>query len=818
MGRHWYLVLAAFLLVLLAGCEIGVGQGPVAEVAFSTPPVTEVGVPVRLTALARLTPSPTPAPPTPTLTPTPLPSAAELLAQAKRAQHNGHLDTASTLYRALLAQRGEAPEVTTARLELAKLLLQQRDYQQASKLLEELAEPQVSAYPAQTLFLLGEAYRFQGQWEQALEYYHRYAQATPTGIGSYLNLPLAECYLQLGEEEKAMALYEEAANDEDFLLPQRAAAMEKLAQLEVVRENYPQAVLWYDRILSLAQIPAYQAKLHYLAAQAYTAWGKQELAQARLLSLIRKYPATSHAYLALRELSEENQREVSHYQRGLICHFNADYSAAIMAFHQHIEAGDDIAEAHYYAARAHRLAGEPRLALEELNEMIATHAYTESRVVAKGWLEKAQIEGLLGQPTEAESTLKRFARLHPTDPLAEEALWRAAKLEERAGDLTDALATYSSLAETYPNGEFAVLAAFRAGLCQYRLGKLAEAFKLWDELKTRHMEPELKAKVLLWLGKAELRLGQDETAQAHLSAATATSPGSYYAIRAREVLGLEEDFTQEWEPGRQFAPEEREELQAWLVGWAGPTPEAGEEDDEAELPGAHFRLGRELLALGLYPEALEEFARAKEASYTDPWALYRLALGFAEDGIYHLSIPCAHQLLKLSPATSPLDAPKLLARLLYPTYYADLALAQAKEKGLDPLLLFALIRQESLFNPDATSWAGARGLTQVIPTTGRWIAEKKGQRDFSPDELYRAYVSMEFGAWYLAEQLKDFGGNRFMALAAYNGGPTNTAHWQDPDPDIFLENITLSETEKYVRKVSEHYAFYQAIYQAPPEG
>jgi soluble lytic murein transglycosylase len=698
------------------------------------------------------------------------------------------------------------------------LLLEQGDPQQAGKLLEEVAQPEVSAYPAQVFFLLGEAYRLQGHWKQAVDWYERYGAASPIGIGSHLTLRLAESYLQLGEDEKAMALYQEAANDVEFLLPQRAATMEKLAQLEVVRQNYPQAVVWYDRILSLAKIPAYQAEVHYLSAQAHVAWGEEELAQDRFLSLVRGYPATSHAYLALRELTEENQKEVSDYQRGMIYLFNADYSAAVTAFYQHIEAGGDIAEAHYYAARAHRLGGESRSALEELDRMMATHTFTESRVLAKGWLEKAQLEALLGQVERAISTLKRFVGLHPTDPLAGEALWRAAKLEEQAGNCSDASVTYSSLAEAYPEGEYALLAAFQAGLCRYRLGQMSAALERWEGLKEKHMQPELKAKVLLWLGKAEREAGQSQKAETYLSAAIATSPGSYYAIRAQEVLGTASSSSPGWEANLDFVTAEREELEAWLESWAGPPPKAGEQGDATPLPGAHFQLGRELLALGLRQEALQEFAQAKDASHADPWTLHRLALGLSEDGIYRLSISCAHQLLKLSPATSPLDAPSLLAKLLYPTYYGDLVLAETEEKGLDPLLLFALMRQESLFDPQATSWAGARGLTQVIPSTGQWIAEKIGWSRFSPDELYRPYVSVEFGAWYLAEQVEGFGGNPFMALAAYNGGPTNSARWRDPDPDIFLENITLAETEKYVRKVYEHYAFYQAIYRTPLQG
>jgi len=90
---------------------------------------------------------------------------------------------------------------------------------------------------------------------------------------------------------------------------------------------------------------------------------------------------------------------------------------------------------------------------------------------------------------------------------------------------------------------------------------------------------------------------------------------------------------------------------------------------------------------------------------------------------------------------------------------------------VSPLLLLALVRQESFYDAQAGSTAGALGLTQVIPSTGAAIATSLGVQAFAATDLYRPTLSLRFGAKYLSDQLGNFGGDAYRALAAYNGGP-----------------------------------------------
>jgi soluble lytic murein transglycosylase len=159
--------------------------------------------------------------------------------------------------------------------------------------------------------------------------------------------------------------------------------------------------------------------------------------------------------------------------------------------------------------------------------------------------------------------------------------------------------------------------------------------------------------------------------------------------------------------------------------------------------------------------------------------------------------------------------PRQLWQLAFPKPYAEAVTATASEFGLDPLLLWSVMRVESRYDPDAVSPAGARGLMQIIPPTQDEIA--KGLKlDLTPGDIYEPEVSIKLGAWYLRSLLDQFDGDTVLALAAYNAGPNNVQSWlEDPkvkDRDDLLRWIGFGETREYVERVSIAYWEYQQIY------
>jgi len=354
-----------------------------------------------------------------------------------------------------------------------------------------------------------------------------------------------------------------------------------------------------------------------------------------------------------------------------------------------------------------------------------------------------------------------------------------------------------------------------------------KAIEAWGELLDTYEGSDPYVQTLFWTGKTLRKSGEMEEARACLVKAASADTEGYYGLRA---IDLDQEEIALWPPDEvdyeiQAVDEtaEREEAEAWLATWLeGP----GHGDGLGSLTPTieeelRFQRGDELLAVGLLDENRAEFDVWRKEVLTDPLTLYQLSLALRERGVYRLSILCAKRLIQLSPAESISQAPRFLQRLVYPTHFDDLVVAEAQANGFDPLLLFALIWQESLFEGQAASWAGAQGLTQVMPATGDWIALQLRWKDYQAEHLYRPYLNVKFGAWYLGRQLRDFENNLFAALAAYNGGPGNAARWLDlvgggnpryGDDDLFVESISNAETRRYVEKVYEHYAVYRELY------
>ncbi len=153
--------------------------------------------------------------------------------------------------------------------------------------------------------------------------------------------------------------------------------------------------------------------------------------------------------------------------------------------------------------------------------------------------------------------------------------------------------------------------------------------------------------------------------------------------------------------------------------------------------------------------------------------------------------------------------------LAYQRPFAEIVLEAAARYELEPHLIWAVMREESHFRPEAVSRVGALGLMQIMPATGREIARSKGMK-ISNLELLQPEVNIDFGAYYLRRMLDQFGGDLDKALAAYNGGPGNVRRWSRSPlgtaPEDFPSVITFLETREYLTKVLNSYHIYNLLY------
>lgn len=229
-----------------------------------------------------------------------------------------------------------------------------------------------------------------------------------------------------------------------------------------------------------------------------------------------------------------------------------------------------------------------------------------------------------------------------------------------------------------------------------------------------------------------------------------------------------------------------------------------------------------LMAMGLFDEAADDVMKRWALRPPDIALTRSLALNMgnaSKDSIFAIEV-----LMKSVPDDYvPELLPITVRQLLYPRYFDNYIVDDSKHFGADPVLVLAIMREESRFNPRAKSEAAARGLLQFIITTARDIGRDIGLVNLDADDLYDPRVVIRLGAKYVSTLSQQFASDDYEIAGAYNAGPNQVKLWKRLAPgdgdDFFLSSINFDETKNYVRKVMNSYKRYTEIYgKAGPQG
>lgn len=375
-------------------------------------------------------------------------------------------------------------------------------------------------------------------------------------------------------------------------------------------------------------------------------------------------------------------------------------------------------------------------------------------------LKKARLLDALNSPDAATQTRDTLLTQFSSSEAAGELRWELAEGRMKAGDMAAAQTWAQQLVEQNPTSDYAPEAAY-------------------------------------WLGKWARQRGDEAAAKVSFERVLQRYPESYYAWRSAVMLGWEVgDFT----TVRYLQPEVRPLDHR-------PVPPAGSETLK-EL----YRLGQDREAYAYWQtEFKNPKAPTVEEQFTD--GLMRLGVQDNLNGIFMVSSlrnredpqeQAEYQALKQQPA---------YWEALYPFPFVDLIETWSQQRQLNPLLVTALIRQESRFEPKIESVAGALGLMQVMPSTGEWIATQLGLTAYRLDD---PNDNVNLGTWYLDYTHDTYNEHSLLAVASYNAGPGAVAGWLErfslDDPDLFVEQIPYPETKGYVESVFANYWNYLRLY------
>jgi soluble lytic murein transglycosylase len=785
-------------LILLSACNSQPAPSPLATNA----PADLTAPAASATPIDLPSPTATATPPPPTFTPTPQPDQA--LREARQAMHDGDFSTAIQKYQALIAGSPNSDHLEEALIDRAYATVRSGDPAAAIELFTQFIDQHFeSDRVADAWFHLGELHFDRAAYQDAIAAYQNYLKLREDVLADFVDERIGDGYTQLNDHANAAESYERALTQASGT-SNVANLREKLALAYRQLGQPTNALAQYDAILSFAQQRGYRASIMLQAGQTLLDAGQNEAGFERFMELVNTYPERNEAYQALLALVNA-EVPVYEFQRGLVDYYAKQYEAAIAAFERFIAANEDHGNAHYYIGLSYKGAGNIGAALTAFADIIDDHP--EASRWGDAWIEKANTQAVGGDIDGAVDTLTTFVKENPTASQAPTALWNAAGLLERSGDYQRAVELNLQLQDDYPNDTNASEALFDAGLDAFRIDDDDTAIEAWRTLSNTYPLSELHPAALLWQGK----VANDRALLAQLAASDA-----YYGLRAGDILSGTNGLP--FVPGNfDVDPDEgRAEAEQWLANWLQVSPESWRSLPAEIINDPRFKRGTELWRLGKLSEGKAEFQALREAYSNTPAVLYPLAVHYRDIGLYYPSIVAANQVVRQSPAGSTANAPLFLQRLVYPIYYANLIVPEAQAANIDPMVIFSLMRAESLFDGAVTSSAAAGGLMQIIPPTGEQIARDLRWSNYQQSDLYRPFISVKFGVYYLRRYGLDFlDQDMYAAWAAYNGGPGNAQRWKENsngDTDLFVENISLGETRLYIDRLRENLEWYQRLY------
>ena len=385
----------------------------------------------------------------------------------------------------------------------------------------------------------------------------------------------------------------------------------------------------------------------------------------------------------------------------------------------------------------------------------------------------------LNKVDSARALLNDLPMRFPTESTTANALALSADLAVDSGDDAAARTQWLALAALQPASRFAPNARFQAALVAYVGGDLQRAADEFDSLSSAGTTESNAA--AYWAGRALADRGDTAAAILRWRLVATRAPETYYAWLAGHRLGL--------------------------VPWApSGTPRL-----EVTAPAA--------LAFVRRVKLLETCGMDQEANWeVDAWPAQLTSGPDLLDGARALAAvgraALAARLARRALAAGPVDSVTAYY-IIYPVVHADVLAHEALDHQIDPAFSSGLIRQESTFDPEAVSGAGARGLMQVMPAVGRTLSRQLSWPLWDPVLLFQPDVSLELGHYHLGNLFARYR-DEIPVLVAYNAGGNKIAQWRQrrgtADWEVFVERIPYAETRDYVRIVLRNEEYYRRMY------
>jgi len=616
-------------------------------------------------------------------------------------------------------------------------------------------------------------------------------------LADYSHYFLAQIAYNDGDFDRARQLLAELRKRYPQSLWLRPAALLR-AKIDIAQKDYSSAL---DRLRRLRADRALKRDLAdealYLYAQTHEAQGLPERAHA-LYQELRQLAPTSRWSAAARKAQALLREKFP----------------GLFAFHT-LQSLSDEAD---LLVRERQYADAEVLYKKVLNN--ASDADTQLRVMTK----LAALHLTTRNRGEAIPVLEEIARQFPESAEAPKALYQIGQIYWNRHDNARALDYFKLVLEKYPASAFSDRAQYAAGDIHEYFGRKDQAIELYRALQKRGSNSQVRDDAAWRLAWLYYRSGEWDLALAAFRDLSVQSKNGPYATASVYWQARIVERTGDGEAARKLYQQiarggEESYYQALAlralerlgspVNEDQPKLTASVDDDPPLGPELSFHLSRAraLNSLSLYALAVAELDEIDGRSKSDGRLRALLMREYFNSQAYGRSLSLANQL----PHS---QAERDLYR--YPLAYWELIQRQAQERGLDPYLVLALIRQESLFDVRARSPVAAIGLMQLLLPTAAKVAKQIGLASPSQEMLTQAELNVALGTQYLKDLLERYSNNWFKALAAYNAGEAVVDRWEKEigtdDMEEFVERIPYVETRGYVKLVMRNHRVYKRLY------
>lgn len=595
-------------------------------------------------------------------------------------------------------------------------------------------------------------------------------------LKDYINYYHALALRESGQAKEAIALLTQLSSQS--LTPNLAAKVSRdLALAYCKTGDRGQAV---DRLNTLIQTEASPAKtyrLRYERGRCLLELGDKAEAVAGLSSLYRGDPEGELSGQILTTIKQADP----HFQVGVSEHLARaqrlmerkrpdlavlDYEEAVrLSAPAPLSLKKQLGES-YYKARRYR---EAAVVFEELRADPAAGFGSEEELgdLARAYSRSDQFDSAIGVYRELGG--------------GSDNAYKIAFLRMDQGKLEEANQLFGELLSAYPQHPKRSTVEWFLAWNHYQLGDYPEAEARFAALQAKVGNDKAEERAAYWRARSLEWQKRHSEARAIYASLADDENLSYYALLSLKRL---ENLPAPTQPPKRGAVQGLPRLKV-------PAPFALS-DAESEGGKESLRRLKELLLVGLWEDFLAEldFVSARE------------------------SVPANFSDIRVDSGSTAQDSGTWGSK--FPPAYATLVTLFTQTRRIPPALAWAIMREESRFRPQVVSAANAIGLMQIIPPTGAEIAAYLRRSTFSPEDLYRPVVNVEYGVQYLAMNLNRFSGNMIATIASYNAGPDAVERWRKARPDReweeFVEEIPYAETQEYVRKVLRSYYLYSLLY------